>query len=159
MPANDINRWLRSAFAELQHSQQRQLVVLKGTRAWCDEQLSLLLGAFSQLRLISDRHQADSVIEPRKAASWLGDESDLVVVDVHGGLDPDVICIAAGMVKSGGILLLLSPPVSEWNLEQDASAKWHINLFSNPLKYASGLLFLLWGLCGHFSFATVPKRR
>ena len=129
MPAIDIIRWMESAFGELQRSQQRQLVLFQGAMDWCDEQLEQLTHQFP-MRIISDRHAYPDSTPVSQADSYLGSESCLVVVDLFDGLNPDVICIASGLVQRGGVLLLLSPPVKDWDLSRDCFAKWQHNTVS-----------------------------
>ena len=130
MPAIDIIHWMESAFGELQRSQQRQLVLLQGAMDWCDGQLDQLSHQIP-MRIISDRHAYLDSVPVSQADRCLGSESTLVVVDLFDGLNPDVICIASGLVLSGGILLLLSPPTDDWDLNRDRFAQWQQDTVSS----------------------------
>jgi tRNA(Met) cytidine acetyltransferase len=50
-------------------------------------------------------------VPPRRAARHLGRSLDAVVVDLHDGLDADVLGLAVGLVRGGGGLVLRLPPV------------------------------------------------
>jgi tRNA(Met) cytidine acetyltransferase len=124
MPAIDINHWMRELLGKLCQSRQRQLVVLQGTLAWCDSRFEDLIALELPMRVLSNRPLAPAAIPFDKADGCLGDEARLVVLDLFSGFDPDLLCIAAGLVQAGGVLLLLSAPPGEWNLETDCYASW-----------------------------------
>jgi tRNA(Met) cytidine acetyltransferase len=123
MSAINIIRWMEFAFGELQRSQQRQLVLLQGPMEWCDLQLEQL-AHHQSMQIISDRHDYPDSVPVNQADRCLGSESALVVVDLFDGLNPDVVCIASGLVQSGGILLLLAPTIDDWDLNRDRYAQW-----------------------------------
>jgi len=109
MPAIDIGHWMKSLLAQLQQSRQRQLVQLQGPAEWCDEQLDLLLQFDAELLLLSNRDNLTAATPFSKAETLLGSETRIVVVDLFDGFNADVLCIAGGLVRAGGILALLSP--------------------------------------------------
>ena len=122
MPANAIKRWIDELLGELQRCRQRQLLVLQGPRDWCDAGLCAIRAAEPGALLISDRH-ADAIAQAA-ADACLGGETRLAILDLFDGLDPDLLCIAAGLVRAGGALLLLSPPLADWDLAADRYACW-----------------------------------
>lgn len=124
MPANDINRWMSTLLKQLESSRQRQLVALQGPRSWCDEQYKKLFEVDASMQLLSNNKLDTAAIPFSKADTCLGGEARLVVLDLFDGFNADVLCIAAGLVQSGGVLLLLSPAVKDWNLQTDLYARW-----------------------------------
>jgi len=124
MPAIDINHWMRELLGKLCQSRQRQLVVLQGTQAWCDSRFEHLSALALPMRVFSDRTLGPDAIPFDKADRCLGDEARLVVLDLYSGFNPDLLCIAAGLVQAGGVLLLLSAPAGEWELASDRYASW-----------------------------------
>lgn len=124
MPAIDINHWMRELLGKLSQSRQRQLVVVQGTQAWCDSRFEDLSTLALPMRVLSDRPLAPDAIPFDKADSCLGDEAGLVVLDLFSGFNPDLLCIAAGLVQAGGVLLLLSAPPDDWDLAADRYASW-----------------------------------
>ncbi len=49
----------------------------------------------------------------------LGDELEALVFDAWSGFDPDAFGAAAGMVRGGGTVLVLAPPLAEWPRHPD----------------------------------------
>ena len=124
MPANDINRWMTALLTRLEFSRQRQLVALQGPQSWCDEQFKKLFQVDASMQLVSNRKLNPTAIPFSKANACLGGEARLVVLDLFDGFNADVLCIVAGLVQAGGVLLLLSPPVKDWNLQADRYGRW-----------------------------------
>lgn len=127
MPAIDINGWMGELRSQLGACRQRQLVILQGPREWCDRHgLELLDGETGSI-LFSDRELAPRAISFSKADSCLGGQTRLAVVDLFSGFNPDVLCIAAGLVRDSGVLLLLAPELETWDLQHDAYGCWQDN--------------------------------
>ena len=124
MPAIDINSWMTSLLDQLQCSRQRQLVALQGPRSWCDAQFEKLFAADTSMLVLSNRELVESAVSFSAADSCLGSESSLVLLDLFEGFNPDVLCIAAGLVQAGGVLIILSPPFEEWDMRTDRYACW-----------------------------------
>jgi tRNA(Met) cytidine acetyltransferase len=124
MPANDINRWMSALLAQLEFSRQRQLVALQGPQSWCDEQFNKLFRVDASMQLVSNRKLNATAVPFSKADTCLGGEARLVVLDLFDGFNADVLCIVAGLVQAGGVLLLLSPTVKDWNLRTDRYGCW-----------------------------------
>jgi len=136
MPAIDINSWMTQVLASLGHNRQRQLISLQGSRAWCDAELEALLQLEPAPRVLSNRPLGADPIPFNKADSCLGGEARLVALDLFEGFNPDVLCIAAGLVQAGGVLLLLSPAPGDWNMAQDRYACWQDQSRSARARFA-----------------------
>jgi tRNA(Met) cytidine acetyltransferase len=124
MPAIDINSWMGSLLDQLLCNKQRQLVALQGPRSWCDEQFEKLFAADDSMLVLSNRKLVDTAVAFGAADACLGSESRIVVLDLYAGFNPDVLCIAAGLVQSGGVLVTLSSPAEDWDLRTDRYACW-----------------------------------
>ncbi|MCK7582968.1 MAG: GNAT family N-acetyltransferase [Chromatiales bacterium] len=59
----------------------------------------------------------------RSATHLLGSDLDLLILDAHGGFDPDGFGAATGAIRGGGLLVLLTPPVAEWSRRPDPQAE------------------------------------
>lgn len=136
MPANDINRWMTALLTRLEFSRQRQLVALQGPQSWCDEQFKKLFQVDASMQLVSNRKLNPTEIPFSKANACLGGEARLVVLDLFDGFNADVLCIVAGLVQAGGVLLLLSPAVKEWNLKTDRYGCWQDEKPSLTARFA-----------------------
>jgi tRNA(Met) cytidine acetyltransferase len=136
MPANDINHWMSALLTRLESSRQRQLVALQGSRSWCDEQCKKLFEVDASMQLVSNREPGATAIPFSKADACLGGEARLVALDLFDGFNADVLCIVAGLVQAGGVLLLLSPPVKDWNLQTDRYGRWQDQKSSLRARFA-----------------------
>lgn len=136
MSAIDINSWMAALLDQLQRNRQRQLVTLQGPRSWCDAQFETLFTAHDSMLVLSNRKLVAAAISFGKADSCLGSESRLVALDLFDGFNPDVLCIAAGLVQSGGVLMVLSPPVKEWDMRTDRYACWQDQSRSPSARFA-----------------------
>jgi tRNA(Met) cytidine acetyltransferase len=136
MPANDINHWMSVLLTRLESSRQRQLVALQGSRSWCDEQCKKLFEVDASMQLVSNREPGATAIPFSKADACLGGEARLVALDLFDGFNADVLCIVAGLVQAGGVLLLLSPPVKDWNLQTDRYGRWQDQKSSLRARFA-----------------------
>lgn len=115
---------MRELLDELNDSRQRQLVVLRGPRAWCDSGFAALARLPVPGQVLSDRRLGAQPIPFSKADACLGGETRLVVLDLFSGFNPDMLCIAAGLVQAGGVLVLLSPQREDWRASADPYAQW-----------------------------------
>ncbi|WP_276272240.1 tRNA(Met) cytidine acetyltransferase TmcA [Haloarcula litorea] len=115
----------RSLRAEARRSNERRVLVLAGdpdrTRRRAAEALdaadvpregTTLLGPEGVLDC--ERH------EQSRASELLGRTRTAVVLDAHGELRPNALGTAVGAVDGGGLLLVLTPSLSEWPERRDA---------------------------------------
>ena len=116
--------WMQQLLEQQRHSNRRQLVVFQGSRDWCDGQLADCQAVDADMLLLSNRAKLAGSVLIAHADACLGSESSLVTVDLFEGFNADVLCIAAGLVKAGGVLLLFSPPLSKWSSIDDIYALW-----------------------------------
>jgi tRNA(Met) cytidine acetyltransferase len=86
--------------------------------------------------VLSNRKLVEAAVSFGTADSCLGRESRLVVLDLFEGFNPDVLCIAAGLVRSGGVLMTLSPPVEDWDMRTDRYACWQDQSRSRRAHFA-----------------------
>ncbi|WP_177418818.1 tRNA(Met) cytidine acetyltransferase TmcA [endosymbiont of Lamellibrachia barhami] len=118
LPDPDELNSLVSRFIEnRRRSSHRGMLLLSGEPQW-----SRLVAAELLKRLTFNRSiwigldsppEIDS-IPASKATTLLGQEIDVLVFDAFSGLDVDALGASSGAIRAGGVLLLLSPPLSEW---------------------------------------------
>ncbi len=124
MSAIDINTWMQELLAQLSLNRQRQLVVLRGPESWCDEQFNALRLLRLPLLVLSNRQLGESPVPFSKAAGCLGGEARLVILDLLTGFNADLLCIAAGLVQAGGVLVVFSTSAADWRSRNDRYASW-----------------------------------
>lgn len=75
---------------------------------------------FAAVLWVSGRAPAGAWTLPRgKPNHALGQEADAVVVDLFDGLSVDALAAVAGLVRAGGALILLAPPLAQWPVFDD----------------------------------------
>lgn len=111
---------VRDLRAQAQQTRQRRALVLSGDAEWC-RQLAreALLAAHldsDAIWLGHDHPDIDGVtfMNTHQAKKLMGCECSALVYDFYAGFDPDALGIAAGVIKGGGLLILLAPPLTEW---------------------------------------------
>jgi len=138
MPAINIKPWMQELLGQLSHNRQRQLVALQGSMDWCDAQINALEQLNLPLLVISNRLTRSLSTDPispdpisdispipfSKADACLGREASIVVLDLFTGFNADVLCIAAGLVRAGGVLVILSATLQGWPHHRDRYASW-----------------------------------
>lgn len=101
---------------------------------------------------ISDRQLGFESVAYSKVETLLGREASLVIVDLFEGINPDVICIANGLLIQGGLMLLLSNKPGDWSAANDKFGSWQngakkkdnfVHYFFNELgRYPEACVFL-----------------
>ncbi len=120
LPANNpVTERLRQLFDRLEAAGQRQLLLLQGEREWC---LARLPALGADTRLISNDESLERAVTFKHAENLLGGESCCAVYDGFSGLNIDVLCMAAGLVRAGGLLVMLVPP--GWESRRDPYGSW-----------------------------------
>ena len=119
-----LEHWMTALMSRLEASHQRQLLLLQGPRDWCDDQLASIAALEADLLLLSNRGQRPGAVPFSKAATCLGGETRVVAVDLFDGFNPDVLCIAGGLVRAGGVLVLLCGDGDPADASSDRYARW-----------------------------------
>jgi tRNA(Met) cytidine acetyltransferase len=118
IPLNALTDWLGQLWAQTQKTHQRRMLCIQGDMQWCDDitkivQQKIVEGIAIQPNkhnyiAISDRQLGFESVDYSKVETLLGTETALVIVDLFEGINPDVLCIASGLLTQGGLMLLLS---------------------------------------------------
>ena len=98
--------------------QPRSCWVLQGGIDWCQDTVTTLLSNHLERDTLwispSPPLQVKSkssflTLSPKQAHTMLGQEMDIVVFDANAGCDPDALGAVGGVIRSGGVLVLLLP--------------------------------------------------
>ncbi len=102
----------------------RHLFLLCGDAEWCRATACERLAHRGYRRVLwvgSGSPAFGRVIPAGKIASWLGSEWQALVFDAWRGFDADAFGAALGGVRGGGSVLLLTPPLEQWDTRPDAA--------------------------------------
>ncbi|WP_324758332.1 tRNA(Met) cytidine acetyltransferase TmcA [Haloarcula montana] len=115
----------RSLRAEARRADERRVLVLSGDRKRTRKRAAAALEAAeipcSWTTLVGPDPFLDCEQYPQSRASeLLGRTRTAVVLDVHDELRPNALGTAVGAVDGGGLLVLLTPPLSAWPERRDA---------------------------------------
>ncbi len=124
VPSNEFYDWLHRLRLQLDQNSQRHLLSCEGSELWCNHLYEKLKQQCDDLLLLSDRAEQEEALTFNRSETLLGREFGFVVVDLFSGLNPDVLCIAAGLVKCGGMLILMSPGAAQWSIVNDRYGIW-----------------------------------
>ena len=112
---------LTAPAARAKAANHRQLVVLAGDRdtAWKELDAAAARGTNLPSRRVAvghdlPEHEGWENRSPNHVVSLLGHGPGLVAVDLHGATEIDAMCVAAGAVCGGGLLVLLCPAFDAW---------------------------------------------
>lgn len=110
---------LRSFVTELRRlggeAHHRHCLVLAGERDWAQRSaVSACPPEAGSLWIADAGPDGCETISRSQARSVLGSERDIVVYDAFDGFDPDAFGAVAGMIRAGGLMMLLTPPLDAW---------------------------------------------
>jgi tRNA(Met) cytidine acetyltransferase len=91
---------------------------------WCDDIVKIIRSKKLNYLAISDRQAEYESTAYSKVETLLGREASLVIVDLFEGINPDVLCIASGLLMQGGLMLLLSDKPENWSAVDDKFGSW-----------------------------------
>ncbi len=142
----EIKDWSGKLLSALKTSRQRLLFICRGDAAWCHAIPSLIPGLNADV-MLSDNESLVGAVRLSRAESLLGLEAPGVVFDSFSGFDADVFCMAAGLVRAGGMLTLLLPwpydpvqdPYACWQGRVTAHA-WFIEYLQTAFKGRLGVI-------------------
>ncbi|BAO45650.1 tRNA(Met) cytidine acetyltransferase TmcA [Thiolapillus brandeum] len=92
----------------------RQFHIISSTPDDCRNQAMGQLQGRPALWVSPDPPDGVPGIAPDQVARYLGQDIDHLVFDAREDLDPDALAIAAGLVRGGGLFLLLTPNLRTW---------------------------------------------
>ena len=111
LPADELDiEGFHHWHTQLKRSQQRGLLIIEAERAHCLKWMPLLKNS-GQVVILSDLEELDTAsVRFSKAERLLGLEADMVILDLYSGMSVDVLCMALGLIKAGGLMVWFCPP-------------------------------------------------
>lgn len=108
-----LTHWLRELCANDNH---RQLLVISGERDWCVQFAISVIGQLNPSKPLwfGDSKHCTQAIPINKFRHYLGQETGALVYDSHAGVRASAMMALSGLVKRGGAMLLLCPPLDLW---------------------------------------------
>ncbi|GAA0306557.1 hypothetical protein GCM10009128_27560 [Psychrosphaera haliotis] len=121
---------------KLSQQKQRGIVRLVGSVSQCYECVYPLIECsldsspqgIEHLKIIPflepESLSADSVLRKnewriKKFRKYLGQECDILIYDAYQGFNADAVAALSGVIKQGGVLILITPPDAKWLAFQD----------------------------------------
>ena len=126
IPDADIVSLASALLAQGCQCHQRRMLLLAGEAEWCRKitHQVLALPELSRATWVSSDGSTDGeVVDARSVKGLLGQERDAVIFDAHSGFDPDAFGAVSGVIRGGGLLILLCPPLSKWEYAADPASE------------------------------------
>lgn len=118
--------WLREQHRSALARGHRLTLWLRGSSEWTAAGARRIAAALPERDRVclAERPILAEPSRPLRAATQLlGRDLELLILDVHGGFDPDGFGAATGSIRGGGLLVLLTPPLAEWRRLPDPQAE------------------------------------
>ncbi|MFP3873132.1 MAG: tRNA(Met) cytidine acetyltransferase TmcA [Thiohalophilus sp.] len=93
---------------------QRALVVAAGNPAWGRALASALWHSDTSRLWLTNAPETPEQTAMIKADQLLGQERQLLIFDLHAGIEADAFGAASGTLAGGGLLLMLTPALADW---------------------------------------------
>jgi tRNA(Met) cytidine acetyltransferase len=136
----DVISLTESLRAHALPSRHRAGLVLSGSAHWARDMAVHITASFPALQSLWISHAAPARVDAvgyEHATGLLGQERDVLIYDVFSGFDPDAFGAVSGIIKAGGLLILLTPPLNEWPSFADPAAE-RIAVGESTYKDVSG---------------------
>ncbi len=112
-------------------ARHRRMLVIAGERDQCLAAADRLLAGRDALWITDQPRGASDTLPAARAHALLGGERATLVFDAHAGFDVEAFGACAGVVRGGGLFLLLTPPFACWP-QQDHAEKARIADYPHP---------------------------
>ncbi|WP_459778884.1 tRNA(Met) cytidine acetyltransferase TmcA [Photobacterium sp. R1] len=109
---SELSHFFSALAHRAQASRHRDFVCIESDQSWGIEAAQSALPLYSSCLWLGE-HAPDGVhaLLPGQAKSWLGQDCDCLVVDLHCGFDVEALAALAGTIRGGGLMILLLPRV------------------------------------------------
>lgn len=143
---DQIHAYIRSIRAFCQQTLQRRLIVLSGSNDWCITLANAVITP-GILALSHDQRLSSMMLQAPETLNFsLGKEFQHILWDGFSSLNPDALGIASGLLKGGGVFMLLLPSFEHLKLHPDND---YARMCSAPLNIHDCHTFFLQRLIQH----------
>jgi tRNA(Met) cytidine acetyltransferase len=114
---SDFSEFCRQLQTQAKQTAQRRVLLLCGARDWASARAGEALHSLGvdQVLWVGDRSPHGwPCLAPAQAHKLLGAEIEGLVIDSYAGFDPEAFGATLGALRSGGLLLLITPPLDQW---------------------------------------------
>lgn len=118
--------------------QWRDFQIVSGTPESAHQHAIALLAGKGALWVGKNAPAGFAVHPADKLSGLLGQDVVHLVFDALDSFDADAFAVAAGLVKGGGLFLLLTPPLAEWGGTPDVSESADLSLFCRRFAHYCG---------------------
>jgi len=125
-PESDIIGLVKGLLSQAEKYRQRRTLVFAGEPSWCRSVATLVANLYELKRVtwVTSETQEDiEAVLARDARKLLGQERGAIVYDAHSGFDPDAFGAVSGVICGGGLMILLCPPLQEWDHVPDPASE------------------------------------
>lgn len=137
----------RRLFAEAFDTFERRMLVLSGERALVQSSAFMIWQAHStRVRLwVGEKFAGvEQTLLATQAVKTLGSEHQLIVFDAWSGFHPDAFCALMGTLVGGGVLVLLTPPLPQWQHFADPDYQRMVPYGYSPADVSGRFLRHVW---------------
>ena len=115
-----------ATLSTLSQAGERRLLLVTGSVEWATAQAEAFWQ--SDALWLGWGPAACQHVAINKAQQLLGQEYRHVIFNGYSGLHPDMLAACAGMVRAGGLLILLMPPLEDWPQFPDPDQQRYVPL-------------------------------
>ncbi len=120
---------------------ERRLLLITGAESWTIDQAAMFWQSTDLW--LGHGPQTNDPLAINKAQQLLGHEYRHVIFNGFSGFHPDMLAACSGMVKAGGLLILLMPPLADWDTFADPDQLRYVSLPSQIHRCAPNFLLRL----------------
>ena len=146
-------------------SNVRAMLKLQGNRSWCTDLCAALVSRCdSQQLYVTDDDIGAQRVGAKAVAGLLGNEYDVLVYDGFYGLNPSALGAISGMVRGGGVFIVLIPPKHEWPLHDPDYSRLQVHGNETASGYFTQRLLnrlddhnVVWSVCQNAAPTKIPQ--
>lgn len=121
----------------------RQLLVISGPEQWAIAQADTLFGDNAPILWIGNNRELHPNINASQYRQYLGQEFRHVIMNCYSGFRANAAIALSGVIKSGGLMVLICPHLDEWDTYPDPEWKNRVSFGFLAFLTSSGFIRML----------------